>query len=288
MQLLSGNKIYTLDELSDTRDLSRRSLVRYFDTFKNAGFVVQCIGDGRYRMTTLNKEYTDLSQLVYFSEEEAIVVSHLIENLDGTNALKAGLKQKLAAVYDSTSISDYIENKGKSEVVETLANAVKSKHQVALKDYSSAHSGKSKDYIVEPYKFTKGYVDIIAYDTEAGLNKVFKISRITSVKMLEPWKFEDRHEEQPIDSFRMSGSPVEHVKLKLTLRAKNLLTEEFPITSIEVTQVKRSWFWEGDVNAMEGIGRFVLGLPHEVSVEEGPKLKAWLTENGAFTQKKFK
>lgn len=288
MQLLSGNKIYTLDELSDTLDLSRRSLFRYFDTFKNAGFVVQCIGDGRYRMTTLNKEYTDLSQLVYFSEEEAIVVSHLIENLDGTNALKAGLKQKLAAVYDSTSISDYIENKGKSEVVETLANAVKSKHQVALKDYSSAHSGKSKDYIVEPYMFTKGYVDIIAYDTEAGLNKVFKISRITSVKMLEPWKFEDRHEEQPIDSFRMSGSPVEHVKLKLTLRAKNLLTEEFPVTSIEVTQVKRSWFWEGDVNALEGIGRFVLGLPHEVSVEEGPKLKAWLTENGAFTQKKFK
>lgn len=288
MQLLSGNKIYTLDELSDTLDLSRRSLFRYFDTFKNAGFVVQCIGDGRYRMTTLHKEYTDLSQLVYFSEEEAIVVSHLIENLDGTNALKAGLKQKLAAVYDSTSISDYIENKGKSEVVETLANAVKSKHQVALKDYSSAHSGKSKDYIVEPYKFTKGYVDIIAYDTEAGLNKVFKISRINSVKMLEPWKFEDRHEEQPIDSFRMSGSPVEHVKLKLTLRAKNLLTEEFPVTSIEVTQVKRSWFWEGDVNALEGIGRFVLGLPHEVSVEEGPKLKAWLTENGAFTQKKFK
>lgn len=288
MQLLSGNKIYTLDELSDTLDLSRRSLFRYFDTFKNAGFVVQCIGDGRYRMTTLNKEYTDLSQLVYFSEEEAIVVSHLIENLDGTNALKAGLKQKLAAVYDSTSISDYIENKGKSEVVETLANAIKSKHQVALKDYSSAHSGKSKDYIVEPYKFTKGYVDIIAYDTEAGLNKVFKISRINSVKMLESWKFEDRHEEQPIDSFRMSGSPVEHVKLKLTLRAKNLLTEEFPITSIEVTQVKRSWFWEGDVNALEGIGRFVLGLPHEVSVEEGPKLKAWLTENGAFTQKKFK
>lgn len=288
MQLLSGNKIYTLDELSDTLDLSRRSLFRYFDTFKNAGFVVQCIGDGRYRMTTLNKEYTDLSQLVYFSEEEAIVVSHLIENLDGTNALKAGLKQKLAAVYDSTSISDYIENKGKSEVVETLANAVKSKHQVALKDYSSAHSGKSKDYIVEPYKFTKGYVDIIAYDTEAGLNKVFKISRINSVKMLEPWKFEDRHEEQPIDSFRMSGSPVEHVKLKLTLRAKNLLTEEFPVTSVEVTQVKRSWFWEGDVNALEGIGRFVLGLPHEVSVEEGPKLKAWLNENGAFTRKKFK
>jgi len=288
MQLLSGNKIYTLDELSDTLDLSRRSLFRYFDTFKNAGFVVQCIGDGRYRMTTLNKEYTDISQLVYFSEEEAIVVSHLIENLDATNALKAGLKQKLAAVYDSTSISDYIENKGKSEVVETLANAIKTKHQVLLKSYSSAHSGKSKDYVLEPYKFTKGFVDIIAYDPMTGINKTFKISRIDSAKMLEPWQFEDCHEEQPIDSFRMSGSPIEHVKLKLTLRAKNLLTEEFPITSIEVRPVKRSWYWEGNVNALEGIGRFVLGLPHEVSVEEGRKLKAWLMERGAFIQKKFK
>ena len=288
MQLLSGNKIYTLDELSDTLDLSRRSLFRYFDTFKNAGFVVQCIGDGRYRMTTLNKEYTDISQLVYFSEEEAIVVSHLIENLDATNALKAGLKQKLAAVYDSTSISDYIENKGKSEVVETLANAIKTKHQVLLKSYSSAHSGKSKDYVLEPYKFTKGFVDIIAYDPVTGINKTFKISRIDSAKMLEPWQFEDCHEEQPIDSFRMSGSPIEHVKLKLTLRAKNLLTEEFPITSIEVRPVKRSWYWEGNVNALEGIGRFVLGLPQEVYVEEGRKLKAWLMERGAFIQKKFK
>lgn len=288
IQLLSSNVNYTLDELSEKMGISKRSLFRYIDTFKNAGFVVQRIDEGVYKMTTYNKEYSDLSQLVYFSQEEAIVVSRLIENLDRTNSLKAGLKQKLAAVYDATSIGDYIDNKGKSEVIETLANAIKGKRQVALKGYASAHSGKDKDYVLEPYKFTRDFVDIIAYDTEAGANKVFKISRVGSVKMLDGWQFEDKHEEQPIDSFRMSGSPVEHVKLKLTLRAKNLLTEEFPVTSIEVTQVKRSWFWEGDVNALEGIGRFVLGLPHEVSVEEGPKLKAWLTENGAYTQKKFK
>ena len=288
MQLLSGNRYYSIDELVETLELSRRSIFRYFDTFKSAGFVVQHIGGGRYRMTTYNKEYTDISQLVYFSEEEAIVVSHLIENLDATNALKAGLRQKLAAVYDSTSISDYIDNKGKSEIVETLANAVKAKRQVALKDYSSAHSGKTKDYVVEPYKFTRGFVDIIAYDTAAGINKVFKISRIDTVKILsEGWQSEDRHEEKIIDSFRMSGSPVEHVRLKLSLMAKNLLTEEFPVTGAEVYQQKRSWFWEGDVNSLEGIGRFVLGLSDEITVEEGPLLKAWLSGKGANIQKKF-
>ena len=288
IQLLSSNVNYTLDELSEKMGISKRSLFRYIDTFKNAGFVVQRIDEGVYKMTTYNKEYSDLSQLVYFSQEEAIVVSRLIENLDGTNSLKAGLKQKLAAVYDATSIGDYIDNKGKSEVIETLANAIKGKRQVALKGYASAHSGKDKDYVLEPYKFTKDFVDIIAYDTEAGANKVFKISRVGSVKMLEAWQFEDKHEEQPIDSFRMSGSPLEHVRLKLTLRAKNLLTEEFPVTGVEVTQVKRSWFWEGDVNALEGVGRFVLSLPQDVTVEEGPKLRAWLAEKGGFIQKKYK
>ena len=86
----------------------------------------------------------------------------------------------------------------------------------------------------------------------------------------------------------MSGSPLEHVRLKLTLRAKNLLTEEYPVTGVEVTQVKRSWFWEGDVNALEGVGRFVLSLPQDVTVEEGPKLRAWLAEKGGFIQKKYK
>ena len=288
IQLLSSNVNYTLDELSEKMGISKRSLFRYIDTFKNAGFVVQRIDEGVYKMTTYNKEYSDLSQLVYFSQEEAIVVSRLIENLDGTNSLKAGLKQKLAAVYDATSIGDYIDNKGKSEVIETLANAIKGKRQVALKGYASAHSGKDKDYVLEPYKFTKDFVDIIAYDTEAGANKVFKISRVGSVKMLEAWQYENKHEEQPIDSFRMSGSPLEHVRLKLTLRAKNLLTEEYPVTGVEVTQVKRSWFWEGDVNALEGVGRFVLSLPQDVTVEEGPKLRAWLAEKGGFIQKKYK
>ena len=287
IQLLASNTNYTLNEIADKLELSRRSMFRYIDTFKNAGFVVQRIGEGIYKITSYDKEYKDLSQLVYFSEEEAIILSHLIENLDSTNSLKAGLKQKLAAVYDSTSIADYIDNKARFDIVETLADAVKNKRQVRLKNYSSAHAGKDKDYIVEPYKFTKEFVDIIAYEAAAGISKVFKISRIGGVELLGDWENERMHVEKPIDSFRMSGSPIEHIKLKLSLRAKNLLTEEFPVTITEVSQVKRSWFWEGDVNSFEGIGRYVLGLSHEVSVIEGKQFKKWLQEQVAYAGKKF-
>ena len=87
MQFFSSNTKYTLDELSDKLGITKRSLFRYIDTFKNAGFVVQRIDEGMYKMTTYNKEYSDLSQLVYFSQEEAIVVSRLIENLNSTNAM---------------------------------------------------------------------------------------------------------------------------------------------------------------------------------------------------------
>ena len=84
------------------------------------------------------------------------------------------------------------------------------------------------------------------------------------------------------------GHPIEHVKLKLTLRVKGLLTEECPVTETEVYQVKRTWLWEGDINALEGIGRFVLGLPREVTIMEGAKLNAWAYAEGAFIQKKFR
>ena len=125
IQLLASNTNYTLDEIADKLELSRRSMFRYIDTFKSAGFVVQRISEGVYKITSYDKEYKDLSQLVYFSEEEAIILSHLIENLDSTNSLKAGLKHKLAAVYDSTSIADYIDNKAKFDIVEVLADAVR-------------------------------------------------------------------------------------------------------------------------------------------------------------------
>ena len=282
MQLLSGNTNYTLDEIANKLNLSRRTIFRYIDTLKSAGFVVSRIDEGVYHMTSYNKEFSELSQLVYFSREEAVVVSRLIENLSSTNAMKIGLKKKLAAVYDSTSIGDYRENPGKAEEIEMLVKAIKEKKQVELKGYESALSNKTKDYIVEPYAFTQEYVDIWAFDIASGLNKMFKISRIGQTKLLGEWEMEDRHERRPIDSFRMSGNghPLEHVKLELTLRAKDLLVEEFPITETEIYREGKSWIWEGDINALEGIGRFILGLSHEINILEGIRLKAWAVNEG--------
>ncbi len=289
MQFLTGNVNYTLDEICERLDLSRRTMFRYLDTFKSAGFSVQRIGEGRYRLATVRRTDVDLSKIVYFTEEEAYVVNRLIDSLDNTNAMKQGLRRKLAAVYDSTDIGNYIDKKENSVNIGFLADAIREGKKVVLRNYSSSHTNATKDYTVEPFKFNTNYIDIWAFDTGDGLNKRFKIARIGSVEILdEPWDNADLHKEEPMDSFRIHGNSPEHVKLRLHLIAKNLLLEEYPLAEKEVYQdADGIWYYEGDVRGMDGVGRFVLGLPAYIDVMEGEALKEYLCEQTAILEKRF-
>ena len=96
MRLLSGNVTYSIDELADKLEMSERTIYRYIDTFKAAGFAVEKLYGNIYRLTSLNDDTLDLSKLVYFSDEEAAIVNNMIDGLDNTNALKIGLKRKRA------------------------------------------------------------------------------------------------------------------------------------------------------------------------------------------------
>jgi len=289
MQYLTGNVNYTLEEICEKLDMSRRTFFRYLDTFKSAGFAVQRIGEGRYRLATVRRTDIDLSKIVYFTEEEAYVVNRLIDSLDNTNTMKQGLRRKLAAVYDATSIDNYIDNKENSANIGVLSEAIREGKKVILKDYSSSHTNATKDYTVEPFKFNTNYIDIWAYDVSDGLNKRFKVARIGSVELLdEPWEHSAQHKDEPMDSFRIHGNAPVHVKLRLHLIAKNLLLEEYPLAEKEVYQDSEGiWYYEGNVRGMDGVGRFVLGLPAYVDVLEGEPLKDYLREQSDILNKKL-
>lgn len=283
MQYLSGNIYYTIDDLSEKLELSRRTIYRYIDTFKDAGFVVQKSNDGVYRMASTRNSDIDLSKIVYFSEEEAFVVNSLIDALDDTNVLKRELKLKLSAVYESTNIGKYTINKGASKTIGDLAAAIKNKRTVVLHQYSSSSSNKVKDYQVEPYSFTTNYIDVWAFDVNDMQNKTFKVARIGEVEVLEKnWVNESAHQEEPTDSFRSHSNQAFHVKLKLTQVAKNRMVEEFPLTAREISQDDDSWFYEGEVRSMEGIGRFVLGLPEQIIILEGEEVRQYVKEKANY------
>ena len=192
MKMMSGNTNFTVDELAERLGISYRSIYRYIDTFKESGFVVEKLHSNVYKLGKMPKSYVDLKRLIYFSEEEAYIINNLINSLDNTNALKTNLLKKLSAVYNSTSIANYTCNKESALSIESLGEAIKDRKKVILKNYESGNSHKVSDRLVEPFEFTTNMIDVWCYDLEKKENKVFKISRIGEVRVLEEeWSEEE-------------------------------------------------------------------------------------------------
>ena len=277
MKMMAGNRNYTIDELAEKLGTSYRSIYRYIDTFKDCGFVVNKVRSNVYKLGKLPKSYVELKNLIYFSEEEAYVVNGLINSLDATNMLKANLKKKLSAVYDSTSIVKYVQKSEVAEHIEQLGEAIRTKKKVILKAYESAHSQEVADRFIEPFELTTNCIDVWGFDLEKQENRVFKISRIGKVCLLQDsWSNEESHQTSKTDCFRISGFTQTPIKLELSLMAKNLLIEEYPLAEIDLRHEDDKWILETNVSGMEGVGRFVIGLASDVRVIDSSELKAYI------------
>ena len=277
MKMMSGNTNFTVDELAERLGISYRSIYRYIDTFKESGFVVEKLHSNVYKLGKMPKSYVDLKRLIYFSEEEAYIINSLINSLDNTNALKTNLLKKLSAVYNSTSIANYTCNKESALSIESLGEAIKDRKKVILKNYESGNSHKVSDRLVEPFEFTTNMIDVWCYDLEKKENKVFKISRIGEVRVLkEDWSEEDAHRKSITDCFRMSGFEQTPVKLEMGIIAKNLLLEEYPLAEKDLKKEGDRWILETMVSDMAGVGRFVIGLAHDIKVIDSPELVEYI------------
>ncbi len=282
MALLSSQVEYTVDELAERLEMSQRTIYRYIDSFREAGFSVEKVRDYVYRLTTVREGVADLSDIVYFSPEEAYIVNRLIDGLDADNALRSGLRQKLAAIYDRTSIAEVGGRTSNARKVQLLVDAIRGKKVVHLHGYASSRAGKTKDYRVEPFSFAANYASFWAFDLADGVNKRFKIARLEEVEVtVHPWTMAYAHHETPMDAFRIHGDTAYRVVLRMNNIAKNLMVEEYPLTEADIREDaerpdKQGWIYDGTVRGMEGIGRFVLGLEANIDVLEGAALMAYL------------
>ena len=277
MKLLTGNVSRTIDQLAKEMGVTSRTVYRYIDTIRDAGFVVNKLYGNVFAMGKVSRGLTDFNKLIYFTDEEAYIVAKMINGIDNNNTLKRDLQRKLASVYDSTSISSYIDNPANAVNVEALADAIKRKKQVVLKHYESAHSDEAKDRHVEPIEFTANMIDIWAYDVEKAENRMFKVTRIQEVEVTDAdWAFQSKHKVPKPDVFRMTGTKSEKIVLLLNTRAKSLLVEEYPLAEKDLKRVDGKWILTTNINSFEGAGRFVIGLAGDVKVLEGPKLLEYI------------
>lgn len=277
MKMLTANVEYSVDDIAARLDMSRRTIYRYIDTFRDAGFVIkksgQCI-----RLDKESPHFKDISQLVHFTEEEAVILRRAIESIDDTNTLKMNLKRKLYSVYDSKTLADTVVKGHNADNIHSLIEAIENRRQVVLRNYHSAHS--IRDRKVEPFGFTTNYVNVWCYDAEDGKCKIFKTARIDGVEILDDgWQHESEHEEGFIDIFRMIGSARIHVRLELGLLSRNLLLEEYPLAEEYVSQTApERWLLETDVANLHGVGRFIAGLLDDIRIIEPHGLKTYLLD----------
>lgn len=277
MKLLTGNVSRTIDQLAAEMGITSRTIYRYIDTIREAGFVVNKLYGNVYAMGKVGRGLSDFNKLIYFTEEEAYIVAKMINGIDNNNVLKRDLQRKLASIYDSTSIANYIDNTATAANVEALADAIKRRKQVVLKHYESAHSDEAKDRRVEPIEFTTNMIDIWAYDVENADNRMFKVARIQEVEVTDDgWAFKSMHKVQRPDLFRMTGSLNEIISLQLDTRAKSLLLEEFPLAEKNLRRENGKWILTTRINSLEGVTRFILGLAADIRILEGENLRDYI------------
>ena len=279
MKLLTGNVSRTIDQVAKEMGITPRTVYRYIDDIREAGFVVNKLYGNVYAMGKVGRGLSDFNKLIYFTEEEAYITAKLIEGIDNNNVLKRDLQRKLASVYDSTSIANYIDNTGNAANVEALAEGIKKKKQCVLKGYASAHSNDVRDRLVEPIEFTANMIDVWAYDVENGDCRVFKVARVAEVEVLpDDWAFAGEHKVMRPDVFRMTGNLKEKVVLQLDTRAKSLLVEEFPLAEKELKREDNKWVLRTTIHSLEGAGRFVIGLAADVKILEGERLRKYILD----------
>ena len=279
MKLLTANTTYNIDQLAERLQMSRRTVYRYIDTFRDAGFVIKKSGDC-IRLDKESPHFRDISQLVHFTEEEAVILKSAIENIDDNNVLKQNLKRKLYSVYDNKTLADTVVRGKNAPNIRRLIEAIEEQRQAVLHGYQSPHGGEVRDRQVEPFAFTTNYVQVWCYDLESHSNKLFKTSRIGSVELSDAaWEHAAEHDEGFIDVFRMHGGTRRRVRLELGMLAYNLLCEEYPLAERDLKPLGRGrWALDTEVAGMAGVGRFVVGLLDDIRIVDSPELTRYIRE----------
>lgn len=277
MKMLTANTSYTVDDMAERLDMSRRTIYRYIDTFREAGFVIKKSGNC-IRLDKESPHFKDISQLVHFTEEEAVILKRAIESIDDTNLLKQNLKRKLYSVYDNKILADTIVRGNNAATVHTLINAIEEHRQVILHAYRSSHGGAVRNRLVEPFAFTTNYVQAWCFDTDSKSCKLFKLARIDSVEITDTeWQYEEHHKKSFIDIFRMNGSERHRIRLSLGILSRNLLLEEYPLAEQQLSPDNEGrWILDTEVANYAGVARFVVGLMDDIRIIDTPELEQYL------------
>jgi proteasome accessory factor C len=269
--LKSGH--WTIVQLAERFDTSQRTIYRYINLLEEVDFIIEKDFDNRYFIITSDD---DPSQ-TQFSIEETKLIKKLIQVGTSDNPLKNSLLKKLALNSELDTMPRLFVKARMSKLVDELAEAIKARQQIVLKNYHSANSNEIRDRLVEPIHFGDNYQSVMALDTQDKTCKQFKLDRIGEVvKLDKQFQHAALHQNTATDIFGFSGDGNTWITLQLSLRAYLLLREEFPLSVPYAEKQEAHYLFHGPVANFEGVGRFVLGLMDEIKVTAPESFKDFL------------
>jgi len=278
INLLQGNIGKPVHRLAELLETDERTIYRYFKLLEALGFEV--IKEfSKYKLKEPAGQDPTMNYST-FSAEESQWLQSMIESQGKKNLLKDSVLQKLQLRSELKQGTAELFKANLGRLVDEIGKAIQDRKQILLRDYYSLSSDTTSDRLVEPVAFSSNYESIHAFEVESKSMKIFKIERIGEVLITsDSWKYASKHELPQESLFGFTGKNRFNIKLKLSKKAYQLMLEEHPNAKpFLFIKNRNQYFFEGEVPHLPGIGRFIMGLPGEIKVEEGEEIKAYLQE----------
>ena len=277
MIILTQNTENTVEDICHKLSMSRRTVYRYLEAFRQMGFIVTKESN-IYRLDKESPFFQEISSMIHFTEDEAMTINQVLNSVHNNTPQVRALRWKLGKLYDYKILMSHNINERMARNIHELYEAIKQERIVVLKNYNSPHSNQESDRIVEPYMFHDGNSEIRCYELSTGMNKTFKISRIGKVEMMNLlWNNKDKHTSFYTDLFHFSGEKTYPITLRLGRLATSLIMEEFPdSTRLLKMENDGRCLLHTEVCSYQGIGRFVMGLIDDIEIINSPEFVQYM------------
>ena len=259
INLLKSSPSKSIKRLSESMEVSERSLYRYMELLADVGFLVQKDGSNRY---FLNHDHIES-----FTKEEAELISQSLSSNNKNNPLVKSIRTKLVLLDEMNVASNEIVASHYSKVISLLKEAIETKSQVLLLKYQSASTESVTDRLVEPVGFSSNFDSITAFEIESGINKFFKIERIGDVQILDnQFEYVEKHESLVSDIFGFNDTgEIHHVRLQLSMRAMLWLRDDYPSSINFIKEDENGhWILEVEVYNIEPVNRMIRSMPEDI------------------------
>lgn len=265
---------YTVLQLAQKLEITRRSMFRYFNLLDELGFDIDYDAEGRYFIAS---NFEDLEN-VTFDLNESILIKEALSAVSESHQLKGSILKKLSFYSEQSKLADNILEVGNNKKVQIMDQAIREKKRVVLLEYHSLNSGNISDRVLEPFSMADNYEFIQAIDIRSPkIKKKFKLSRMDRVELMEdPQKYTQDQESLTIDPFGYSGNEEIQIELHLLLRSVILLRERYPKLKPFIRKLNGrgdQYKLELGVYNLEPIKRFILSQLDEVKIIKPEKLK---------------